>query len=94
MKGKAIPFLVVAGLCIATCAMALDLSKRAGSLSGRSDGFRIDAVYSCDNGNTASAYFQDDNGRYGNVFNFAAGSQLRSLSFVHHGRVPELPTYH
>jgi len=86
MKGKAIPFLVLAGLSIATCAMALDTQKRPMmTTQPEGTGFRVDALFQCDDNVTNNAYFQDPNGRYGNVFSFPAGSRLTNVVFVHFG---------
>lgn len=86
MKGRAIPFLVLAGLCLATCAMALDMNRRpVTTLPEATGGFELNALFQCDNNSPSSAYYQDPNGRYGNVFAFPAGSFLSSMQFVHFG---------
>lgn len=86
MKGKAIALLILAGLCLATSAMAVDLNKRAtGQIPAGTTGFTLDANFTCDNNSPSSAWFQADNQRFGNVFTFPAGSQLSRLEFVHFG---------
>lgn len=93
MKGKAIPFLVLAGLCLATSAMAVDLHKRpAGSLGGAmgvtpemATQPTLNVILGCDNGNAFNAYYQKNNARYGNVFNFPPGSKISAYEFVHYG---------
>lgn len=89
MKGKAIPFLVLAGLCLATSAMAVDLQKRPSGLIGTAPEMAsqptLNVILGCDNGNAFSAFFQKDNARYGNVFNFPPGSKLTAFEFLHYG---------
>jgi hypothetical protein len=88
MKGKAIPFLVLAGLSVATCAFALDLRSRGASVitpEVNPGGLQLTAVVGCDDDVLNTAYYQDQNGRYGNVFTFPAGSKLTTLQFVHYG---------
>lgn len=85
MKGRAVAILVSSGLCAATVATAMDIEPRVASPGMRSSGFQLTALFSCDNANPFNAYFQDDVGRYGNVFTFPADSRLNSIEFVHFG---------
>lgn len=84
MKGKAIPFLVLAGLSVATCAFALDLNKR-GTQVPATTGFQLNALFQCDDNTPSSAWYQDPGGVYGNVFSFPAGSRLTNVVFQHYG---------
>lgn len=87
MKGKAIPFLILAGLCLASTAMALDFNRRpATTLPERSGGFELNALYQCDNDTPSSGLYQDSNERYGNVFSLpVAGERISQVQFVHYG---------
>lgn len=85
MKGKVIPSLVLAGLCLATCAMALDMSKRLPTtLPERVGGFELNALFQCDDNVPYNAYYQDPNGRYGNVWTFS-NERVSQVQFVHYG---------
>lgn len=85
MKRIATAFLVLVGLTFASAVFAVDFTTRTPLPSGTESATGLAAVYVCDNGTLNSAFFQDDGGRYGNLFNFPANSLLSSVEFVHFG---------
>lgn len=85
MRRMATAFLVLAGLAVASTAPAVDFTQKGGAPQGATPTFKVAAVLLCDNGNQNNAFFQDDLARYGNRFNFGAGSVLTSVEFVHFG---------
>lgn len=88
MRNAATTTLVLLGLLAATSAFALDLPRKGQVPAGQHRTFTIEsvnAVLSCDNQTPESAYFQDDNWRFGNLFDFGAGALISTVQFAHFG---------
>lgn len=84
MKRAIAVLLTLSALLVATAAFAVDFNTKA-PLVGAEQVQGLTALLFCDNGTPSSAYFQDDNARYGNVFNFGGGSQVTTVEYLHHG---------
>jgi len=85
MKKFATVFLVLTGLTAASAALAVDFKTKPALPTPIDLTNGITAILQCDNGNLTSAYYQDDNNRYGNAFNFGASSRLSYVEFAHYG---------
>lgn len=85
MRRLATAFLVLAGLAVASTAMAVDFDQKTVMPEGITLNFTLAQVLACDNGTPNSAYFQADAARYGNLFNLGSGARLSHLEFAHYG---------
>ena len=85
MKRFAIAFVVLASLALASSAPAIDFDQKSTMPEIIAPNFTMAQVLACDNGNAASAYYQDDTGRYGNYFSLGGGARLSHLEFAHYG---------
>jgi hypothetical protein len=85
MRRLATAFLVLAGLAVASTAMAVDFDQKTVMPEGITLNFTLAQVLACDNGTANNAYFQADVARYGNLFNLGSSARLSHLEFAHYG---------
>jgi len=77
--------LLLVGLAVAPAARAADLTYKTPRPAPTKIGAGISTFGQCDNGVLNSAFFEHDDRRYGNSFNFPSGSWLSYVQFAHHG---------
>jgi hypothetical protein len=85
MKRLATALFVLAGLAVASSALAVDFDHKTVMPQNTDLEFTLVAVLACDNGNANSAYYQLNTSRYGNLFSFGSGARLSALAFAHYG---------
>jgi len=85
MKRLATTMCVVAGLLVATSAMAINLQRAPQSASTRANRpMDAAATLGCDDGVTWGGWYEGADDRLGNTFNFGSGSTLSRVTFTHY----------
>lgn len=86
MKKVATSVLLLAGLTVASTALAVDLHSTKGTIANQpSLVFKTTATFACDDGNATNGYITYDTDLFGNSFNFPPNSRLTSVTFAHYG---------
>lgn len=85
MRRASTVLMVLAALCVASTALALDPTPRTGTPPGGSVPFSLNTILFCDNAIQNNAFFQNDTDRYGNKFNFGLNGVLSNIEFAHFG---------